>query len=127
MFSINGSTPSIPAYPPVSTSPIDNDAPRHNPLEKNQIGDDAEIFNGNGGGKNVGNHFRADFNRKRIEQDFLSSDKKTGDSSQVSPRPPFSNMLPTDEKASDNSLININPAPIDFEIKSDGNGGWVKA
>ncbi|AZE55777.1 hypothetical protein C4K03_3624 [Pseudomonas synxantha] len=193
MSSINASIPFIPTHPPVSKSTIDNDTPRHNPLEKNKIGDDAEVSDGKGGWKNAGDHYRADFNRKRIDEGFPSSDKKTGDNSQVNTRPPFPNMLPTDEKAndnsqvntrlpfpnmlptnetasdnsqvntrrpfpnmlpidekpsdnsqvntrlpfpnmlptdetaSDNSLININLTPIDFEIKSDGNDGWVKA
>ena len=106
MSSINGSTPYIPAYQPASNNPIDNDTPRPNPQEKNPVGDDAEVLNGKGGRKNIGDHLRADFNRKRIDQDFPPAGKKTGDDSQVNNRPPFSNMLPTAENTSDDSQVN---------------------
>ncbi|MBY8973293.1 hypothetical protein J1G33_23175 [Pseudomonas sp. P867] len=129
MSSINGSSPSFPAYQPVDNSRIDNDKARYNPKEENQIGDDAEVSDGKGGWKNIGDEYRAHANRSRLDKNFLPADEKAVDNSQVNTaRSQLDrNFLPSDEKAVENAPGNANRDPIDFEIKSDGKGDWVKA
>lgn len=156
MSSINGSAPFVPAYPPAGKHPIDNDVPRKNALDK-QAGEDAEVSNGKGGWKNIGNATRDHANRTRLDRNFLPSDKKIVDDFQVNtnaryhgtgtlpafPAPtynPFDDIaaitkapyhgigtLPADYKALDDSPSSVHREPIDFEIKPDGNGGWAKA
>ncbi|MCK3828403.1 MULTISPECIES: hypothetical protein [unclassified Pseudomonas] len=129
MSSINGSSPSFPAYQPVDNGRIDNDKARYNPKEENQIGDDAEVSDGKGGWKNIGDEYRAHANRSRLDQNFLPADEKAVDNSQVNTaRSQLDrNFLPSDEKAVENAPGNANHDPIDFEIKSDDKGDWVKA
>ncbi|MCK3832989.1 hypothetical protein [Pseudomonas fluorescens] len=129
MSSINGSSPSFPAYQPVDNGRIDNDKARYNPKEENQIGDDAEVSDGKGGWKNIGDEYRAHANRSRLDQNFLPADEKAVDNSQVNTaRSQLDrNFLPSNEKAVENAPGNANRDPIDFEIKSDGKGDWVKA
>jgi len=73
MSSINGSAPFVPAYQPAAKHPIDNDVPRKNSLDK-QAGEDAEVSNGKGGWKNIGNATRDHANRTRLDRNFLPSD-----------------------------------------------------
>lgn len=129
MSSINGSSPSFPAYQPVDNGRIDNDKARYNPKEENEIGDDAEVSDGKGGWKSIGDEYRAHANRSRLDQNFLPSDEKAVDNSQVNTARSRldRNFLPSDEKAVENAKGNANRDPIDFEIKSDGKGDWVKA
>ena len=82
MSSINGSAPFVPAYQPAAKHPIDNDVPRKNSLDK-QAGEDAEVSNGKGGWKNIGNATRDHANRTRLDRNFLPSDKKIVDDAQV--------------------------------------------
>ena len=132
MSSINGSAPFVPAYQPAAKHPIDNDVPRKNSLDK-QAGEDAEVSNGKGGWKNIGNATRDHANRTRLDRNFLPSDKKIVDDSRVNTHIQYhgSGTLPafstSDYKALDDSPSNTHREPIDFEIKPDGNGGWTKA
>lgn len=132
MSSINGSAPFVPAFQPAGKHPIDNDVPRKNSLDK-QAGEDAEVSNGKGGWKNIGNATRDHANRTRLDRNFLPSDKKIVDDSQVNTHIQYhgSGTLPafstSDYKALDDSPSNTHREPIDFEIKPDGNGGWTKA
>ena len=132
MSSINGSAPFVPAYQPAAKHPIDNDVPRKNSLDK-QAGEDAEVSNGKGGWKNIGNATRDHANRTRLDRNFLPSDKKIVDDSKVNTHIQYhgSGTLPafstSDYKALDDSPSNTHREPIDFEIKPDGIGGWTKA
>ncbi|WP_218581559.1 hypothetical protein, partial [Pseudomonas sp. L13] len=145
MSSINGSVPSIPTYQPTGKHPIDHDVPRKNPLDK-QAGEDAEVSNDKGGWKTIGNATRDHANRIRLDRNFLPSDEKNVDASAVSTnsRPIASDFLPTntidDRWVSANRDFDTKPIgspdqpkagavqePIDVEIRSDGNGGWVQA
>lgn len=148
MSSINGSVPSIPAYQPVEKGHIDNDKPRQPSLDK-IAGKDAEVFTVKDGRISAGDESRAHANRNRLERDFpatdkkfidnslvparqsaadlLPTDKKNIDNSLIPERPPAADLLPSDKKPVDNSLVSAKRDAIDFEIKSDGNGGWVKA
>ena len=82
MSSISDSIPFVPAYQPAGKHPIDNDVPRTNPLDK-QAGEDAEVSNGKGGWKSIGNATRDHANRTRLDRNFLPSDKKIVDDSRV--------------------------------------------
>lgn len=132
MSSISDSIPFVPAYQPAGKHPIDNDVPRTNPLDK-QAGEDAEVSNGKGGWKSIGNATRDHANRTRLDRNFLPSDKKIVDDSKVNTHIQYhgSGTLPafstSDYKALDDSPSNIHREPIDFEIKPDGIGGWTKA
>ena len=132
MSSISDSIPFVPAYQPAGKHPIDNDVPRTNPLDK-QAGEDAEVSNGKGGWKSIGNATRDHANRTRLDRNFLPSDKKTVDDAQVNTRAGYhgTGTLPAfptwDDKALNDSASNALRQPIDFEIKPDGNGGWTKA
>ena len=126
MSSINGSVPFIPAYQPVEKGHIDNDKPKQNPLVKT-AGEDAEVFTVKDGRISAGNESRAHANRNRLDRDFPATDKKRIDNSLVPERPLAADLLPTDATPIDNSLVSAKRDAIDFEIKSDGNGGWVKA
>lgn len=126
MSSINGSVPFIPAYQPVEKGHIDNDKPKQNPLDKT-AGEDAEVFTGKNTGISAGDESRAHAIRNRLAQTFLASDEKPVDNSLIPERPPAADLLPSDKKPIDNSLVSAKRDAIDFEIKSDGNGGWVKA
>ena len=132
MSSISDSIPFGPAYQPAGKHPIDNDVPRTNPLDK-QAGEDAEVSNGKGGWKSIGNATRDHANRTRLDRNFLPSDKKIVDDSKVNTHIQYhgSGTLPafstSDYKALDDSPSNTHREPIDFEIKPDGIGGWTKA
>ena len=132
MSSISDSIPFVPAYQPAAKHPIDNDVPRTNPLDK-QAGEDAEVSNGKGGWKSIGNATRDHANRTRLDRNFLPSDKKIVDDSKVNTHIQYhgSGTLPafstSDYKALDDSPSNTHREPIDFEIKPDGIGGWTKA
>ena len=148
MSSINGSVPFIPAYQPVEKGHIDNDKPKQNPLDKT-AGEDAEVFTGKNTGISAGDESRAHAIRNQLAQTFLASDekpvdnslvperqsaadllptdKKNIDNSLIPERPPAADLLPSDKKPIDNSLVSAKRDAIDFEIKSDGNGGWIKA
>ena len=148
MSSIKSSIPFTPAYPPVAKGHIDSDQSRTIPLDKT-AGEDAEVFTVKDGRISAGDESRAHANRNRLERDFpatdkkfidnslvperqsaadlLPTDKKNIDNSLIPERPPAADLLPSDKKPIDNSLVSAKRDAIDFEIKSDGNGGWIKA
>lgn len=107
MSSINGSNPTIPTYP--STGTITNDKLNLNKMKAKKPWEDEYVRDGKGGWKQVSHENRAHTNRQRIEQDAGHPINES-----------INNRDDGGTKAARGQ------APIDFEIKSDGKGEWVK-
>ena len=129
MSSINGSNPTIPTYP--STGTITNDKLNLNKMKAKKPWEDEYVRDGKGGWKQVSHENRAHTNRQRIEQDAghpineSINNRDDGGTKAARGQAPIDFEIKSDGKG-EWVKVDGDQEPIDFEIKSDGKGEWVK-